>query len=204
LDEFGVEEKKYVLFTCHREENVDAKDRLISIMEGVKRFSAETGLPVIFPVHPRTRKRLEQFDLLDCVLSTHSFRMIKPVGYLAFLMLIKDAAIILTDSGGIQEESCILQTPCVTLRNNTERPESIAVGSNYVAGIDPKQIYTASMKMLGMERKWDIPFGDGLAAIRITDVVESALKNGVEVADLSKISRNRMDETFFMKEVNMK
>ena len=204
FETLGVRKGKYVLFTCHREENVDAKDRLKSIMDGVRRFSEHISLSVIFPAHPRTAKRLKEFGLLNGVLSTDSFKMIKPMGYLEFLMLIRHAAIILTDSGGIQEESCILQTPCVTLRNNTERPETIAVGSNCVAGVHPDSIHAASMKMLSIERKWDIPFGDGFAAVRIADIVESALENGVRVADLSRSLRKQLRETFLMEQVIIK
>jgi UDP-N-acetylglucosamine 2-epimerase (non-hydrolysing) len=200
----GVKKGQYVLFTCHREENVDERDRLNGIMDGVRRFSEESSLPVIFPAHPRTAKRLREFDLLNGLLTAASFKMIEPMGYLKALMLIKHAGIILTDSGGIQEESCILGTPCVTIRSSTERPETVAVGSNCVAGVHSDSIHAAGMKMLSIERKWDVPFGDGLATVRIADVVESALEGGAAVADLSRSLRNTFDETFLMKQVSVK
>jgi UDP-N-acetylglucosamine 2-epimerase (non-hydrolysing) len=102
----------------------------------------------------------------------------------------KHASVILTDSGGVQEEACILKTPCVTLRDNTERPETISVGSNVIAGTFPDKIVETSIRMLSVERRWDIPFGDGMAARRIIDIVEFALERGVRLADISTLSRS--------------
>jgi len=203
LENYGISEKKFIMFTSHREENVDVKYRFKNILKGVEGVGSKTGMPVIFPAHPRTRKRLKEFGMLEKVLSSKHIKLIKPVGYLTFLLLIKHAAVILTDSGGIQEESCILHAPCVTLRDNTERPETLSVGSNIIAGTDPDNIYKASMKMLTVERKWDIPFGDGFASVRIVDVVESVLKKRVDLIDISRKLRYEMGETFSMKGVNV-
>jgi UDP-N-acetylglucosamine 2-epimerase (non-hydrolysing) len=189
LSEMGLKEGEYFVLTSHREENVDVKLRLENILEGLKRVSTERCLPVIFPVHPRTRKRLEAFGLLAGLNSSERIRLVEPLGYLEFLVLIKNAALIFTDSGGIQEESCILRTPCITLRDNTERPETIDVGSNCLAGTDPKRIHNAANEMRNIERNWDIPFGDGQASGRIIDAVESALLRGVKLIDVSKKPR---------------
>ena len=96
--------------------------------------------------------------------------MIDPVGYLEFLTLESMAALLLTDSGGVQEESCILKVPCVTLRDNTERPETIGVGSNMLAGTNPEEMLAAAVRMMKIPRTWTNPFGNGDAAARIVDV----------------------------------
>jgi UDP-N-acetylglucosamine 2-epimerase (non-hydrolysing) len=103
-------------------------------------------------------------------LSTEGIRVIDPVGYLEFLVLESKAALILTDSGGVQEESCILSIPCVTLRENTERPETIDTGSNILAGTDPEKMLAAADRMIDIPRAWNNPFGSGDAARRIIDV----------------------------------
>jgi len=103
-------------------------------------------------------------------LSIEGIRVINPVGYLEFLLLESKAALILTDSGGVQEESCILSVPCVTLRENTERPETITVGSNILAGTNPEKMLAATDLMIDIPRTWNNPFGDGDAAHRVIDV----------------------------------
>jgi UDP-N-acetylglucosamine 2-epimerase (non-hydrolysing) len=102
-------------------------------------------------------------------------KKIKAVGYLDFLLLMAKADIVLTDSGGIQEETCILKVPCVTIRDNTERPETLELGSNFIAGTDPDMILAGMRKMLSVERQWANPFGDGNAAKRIVDVLMNYL-----------------------------
>ncbi len=103
--------------------------RLAEILTGLRKVSAQFGLPVVFPMHPRTQKMVREFSL-----STEGIRVMDPVGYLEFLVLESNAALILTDSGGVQEEGCILSVPCVTLRENTERPETIDAGANILPG----------------------------------------------------------------------
>ncbi len=103
-------------------------------------------------------------------LSTEGIRVIDPVGYLQFLILESKAAVILTDSGGVQEESCILSVPCVTLRENTERPETITAGSNILAGANPEKMLEATKHMMDIPRTWNNPFGEGDAAHRVIDV----------------------------------
>lgn len=158
LRDLGLKEKGYFLATAHRAENVDDRARLKEILKGFSLISEEFSLPVVFPVHPRTRKRIEEFGLdLDGV------RAIDPVGFLEFLQLEAGARLALTDSGGVQEETCILGVPCVTLRENTERPETLEVGSNLLAGADSVVILEKTDLMMGADNGWANPFGDGKA-----------------------------------------
>jgi UDP-N-acetylglucosamine 2-epimerase (non-hydrolysing) len=165
LEELGLESSRYFLVTAHRAENVDDPLRLADILNGLKQISEHFGFPVIFPMHPRTQKMVSEFSL-----STEGIRVIDPVGYLQFLILESMAAVLLTDSGGVQEESCILSVPCVTLRENTERPETVTAGSNILSGTNPEKMLAATDQMIDIPRTWDNPFGDGDAAHRIIDV----------------------------------
>ena len=126
------------------------------------------NIPVIFPIHPRTRKMMNKYKI-----TTRQVTVIPPVGYLDFLVLEANASLILTDSGGVQEESCILGVPCVTLRENTERPETLDVGSNLLAGTVPNIILQKAIQMSQKEPHWLNPFGDGKAANKILDIIES-------------------------------
>lgn len=165
LEELNLEPAEYFLVTAHRAENVDDYIRLADILAGLKNISAQYGLPVIFPMHPRTQKMVREFSL-----STQGIQVIDPVGYLEFLILESKAALLLTDSGGVQEESCILSVPCVTLRENTERLETIDTGSNILAGTNPEKILEAVVRMIDIPRTWNNPFGKGDAAYRIIEV----------------------------------
>jgi UDP-N-acetylglucosamine 2-epimerase (non-hydrolysing) len=156
----------YFLVTLHRQENVDREDRLRNIIEGLELLAQESKSRIIFPVHPRTRKRMAQFNI-----SANRIELIEPLGYLQFLKLLNDAKLVLTDSGGVQEEACILKVPCITLRYNTERPETLEVGSNVLAGTEPKSILEKTMLMINKEKNWENPFGDGKAAKRIIETI---------------------------------
>lgn len=201
IEQFGVDSNSYILCTSHREENVDNPARLNNILSGIRRAATETGLHAIFPVHPRTKKRMVEFGLLEGLLKENVIKVIEPVGYLEFLMLIKNAALILTDSGGIQEEACILHTPCVTLRDNTERPDTLGIGSNALAGTMPDDIVAEALRMMRLERSWPIPFGDGKAAVRIANIVESVVNCEVHLADVRLRSRTSYKETFRLVEL---
>jgi len=172
LKKYGAKEDEYILLTLHRQENVDSKNRFKSIIKGIELASKELGLPVIFPIHPRTVKEMDRFSLKF----GQRINMIKPLDFLSFLYFEANAALVLTDSGGVQEESCILKVPCVTLRENTERPETINIGANIIGGILPESIVKASRKMAGIKRNWKNPFGDGRASERILDALLKNLK----------------------------
>jgi len=164
---FDISPKGYVLVTAHREENVDAPARLSGILDGLGRVRAAFDIPVVYPMHPRTRKCLDRFELAV----PKEVTVIEPVGFLEFLQLEANACVVLTDSGGIQEETCILEIPCVTLRDNTERPETLEVGSNVLAGTTPERILSCAEEMIDKKGGWQNPFGDGNAAKKIVDTL---------------------------------
>jgi len=167
LEKLSLKTNSYILLTLHRQENVDSKETLLNIIEGVSRFAEQRNLPVVFPIHPRTEKMLHTFDIsLPKIIQT-----VKPTGYLDFISLEINTCLIMTDSGGLQEEACILQVPCVTLRNSTERPETIAVGANSIAGTSSDSILQNAQKMINKDRDWKNPFGDGKTAERIVDIL---------------------------------
>jgi len=165
LNDLGLRPKDYILATAHRAENVDNRTRLEGMIEGMRKAGDELGMEVLFPMHPRTVGRVKEFDL-----SLDGIRVIEPVGFLDFLSLESNAGLILSDSGGVQEEACILGIPCVTLRDNTERPETIEVGANMLAGAEQQKILSAAKAMAGRQG-WENPFGDGAASRQILDAI---------------------------------
>ncbi|MBA7642715.1 UDP-2,3-diacetamido-2,3-dideoxy-D-glucuronate 2-epimerase [subsurface metagenome] len=169
LGQLNLAPRKYFLVTLHRQENVDNPARFSSILKGLNKIADEFHLPVIYPIHPRSQRRMSEFDL-----KPQSLTLMEPVDFLDFLQLESNARLILTDSGGIQEESCILGVPCVTLRNNTERPETLEVGSNIIGGTISRKILECSQIMLGKENNWQNPFGDGKAGERIVSIITGA------------------------------
>ncbi len=173
LEELELEAQQYFLATAHRPENVDEHDRLEGILNGLKRVSEEFNMPVVYPVHPRSRKMMETFKMH----TNGSIRLIEPLDYIDFLQLERNSRLVLTDSGGVQEETCILGVPCVTMRDNTERPETIEVGANMLAGTEPRRILECTKKMIGKNNHWKNPFGDGKAAGRIMRVMAMVRRN---------------------------
>ena len=163
--------KNYFLLTVHREENVDNKKTLTNIIDGLRKIcKIYKDYQIVFPIHPRTKDRIEKFGLRD-KLTIENLKIIDPVGYLDFLALLYNAKLVLTDSGGVQEEACILKTPCVTLRENTERPETVQVKANVIVGNDPEKIFEGVKKMIKIKCNWYNPFGDGKTAEKIIDVI---------------------------------
>lgn len=168
---FGVEHGGYCLLTLHRPANVDDPGALSAILSAVDR----SELPVIFPVHPRTRARLDTPELRDLLRRTQAIRLVEPVGYLEMLALEQGAAMILTDSGGVQKEAFMLGIPCVTLRAETEWVETVEAGWNHLAGADPERIIFAMGVARSVQGEPPPLYGDGHAAERIASVlVESA------------------------------
>lgn len=157
LKTLNLKPKKFIILTTHREENVDNKLNLENILKAANEIAEKNKIQVIFPIHPRTQKMIEKFGLKI----PKKIKTIPPIGYLDMLILMGNALIILTDSGGIQEEACILKVPCVTLREKTERPETVEVGGNIVVGTDNKKIVTETAKMLKKKINWRNPFGNG-------------------------------------------
>lgn len=173
IKEMGLENGRYAVVTVHRQENVDNKERFKAILTGLSRISCENDYPIVYPIHPRTKKMIETFKLEKYLGSIRNLVVCEPMGYLEFLGIEAKAGLIVTDSGGIQEEACILGVPCVTLRDNTERPETIEAGSNMLAGTDPDKIANAAREMMQKKGGWENPFGDGKSAKRTIDILIS-------------------------------
>ena len=169
-----IERGKYFLVTAHREENVDHRDKLFGILNGLKNIVEHYDIPIVFPIHPRTRKRLEEFGLMNQLNSIKNIKLIEPLGFFDLLALEANAKLVLTDSGGIQEETCSLRVPCVILRDRSDRSESLNIGASMLAGCDPDKILSMTEIMINKNRDWENPFGDGRAAERIIDYI---LKN---------------------------
>ena len=172
LDTLRLRKANYFLVTAHRQENVDTKDRMSGILEGLELVHRKFRLPLVYPVHPRTSRRIKEFGLTI----PPGVKHIEAIGFLDFLTLEANAALILTDSGGIQEEACILKVPCVTMRDNTERPETLEAGGNILAGTNPGTILDSAEKMLSVPKDWPNPFGDGLAGARIVAAIYETQK----------------------------
>ncbi len=166
LSELNLKKGEYFLTTVHRAENTDKKERLSSILTGFEQIYQAFSLPIIFPAHPRTVKKIREFDLKI----PDGTKLIEPIGYLDFLQLEGGAKLILTDSGGLQEEGCILGVPCITLRDNTERPETVDVGANVIAGVS-SNISQLAKEMTDSEISWNNPYGGGNAAELIIDKI---------------------------------
>ncbi|MDD3491791.1 MAG: UDP-N-acetylglucosamine 2-epimerase (non-hydrolyzing) [Candidatus Pacebacteria bacterium] len=172
LKKLNLQKNQYFLITAHRAENVDNQERLKGILKGIEMINKEFSLPVIYPIHPRTRKMLKEFKLSI----PKNIKLIEPLGYLDFLLLQKNAKLILTDSGGIQEEACIMKVPCITLRDNTERPETLIIKSNILAGTNPEKILKSAKKILNSKRQWKNPFGNGLAGEKIIKIIKKSIQ----------------------------
>jgi UDP-N-acetylglucosamine 2-epimerase (non-hydrolysing) len=173
--DFKTGKGEYAVLTLHRPSNVDDKAVLQGLLESAATIAERT--PVIFPVHPRTRATIEKFGLSH-LLDRPDVLLLPPMGYLEMLGLMQDARVVLTDSGGIQEETTALGTPCITLRNNTERPITVDEGTNTIAGNDPARILAAyEAQLAGAGKAGRIPhFWDGRAAERIAAIVLDWLK----------------------------
>jgi UDP-N-acetylglucosamine 2-epimerase len=171
LARFGVAERRYAFLTLHRAENVDDRNTLQTILHGVAHAADEAGLTVVFPVHPRTAQLFARFGigLAPC------FRQVPPIGYRECLALQAGARVVLSDSGGLQEEAAILQVPCVTLRTSTERPETLDGGGNILAGVDAAGIARAVERSLLAGPGGPHPYGDGHTAERIVSVLREHL-----------------------------
>lgn len=177
--------RRYALLTLHRPANVDDRDAFLNILAGLEELT--TDCPIVFPAHPRTQRRIKEFglephlgmngtavtgDARDSGYRRHGIVLTDPLGYLDFLCLMKGATLVVTDSGGIQEETTCLGIPCVTVRENTERPVTVEIGTNTIAGTNKERIKDAIRRQMrrkpsgGLPKKWD-----GRAATRIVDVL---------------------------------
>jgi len=169
-ERFGFADSTYGLATIHRPSNVDAPEPAGLISRTL--LEVAKSLPLVFPVHPRTRGKFEEFGLLESLIEA-GVQLIEPLGYLEFLDLMEGAAVVLTDSGGIQEETTFLGVPCITLRENTERPITIEVGTNQLLPIDPEIVAAEVADILGspVSNRAVPPLWDGKAAPRIVEIL---------------------------------
>ena len=176
LDQLDLVERTYAVLTLHRPSNVDEQNAFARILDALAEIARR--VPIVFPAHPRTRKMIEELGLAKRVTDIQDFRMIEPVGYLDFLRLMSSARLVLTDSGGIQEETTVLGIPCITLRENTERPITVEMGTNTIAGTDTKKIVTAAQRALDNppdKSNLRVPeYWDGRTADRILDALSSS------------------------------
>ena len=165
-EEFELMQGNYFVLTLHRPGNVDEKEKLKSFINEIVLNS--NNLPIIFPVHPRTAKILKEIGI-----EFSNLKYVEPLGYLEFNYLVKNAKAVITDSGGITEETTVMNIPCLTLRDNTERPETVTIGTNELVGTNPKSIALYLQKLLeGKWKKGNIPEKwDGKTADRIIDIL---------------------------------
>jgi len=187
LQNIGVEAGKYGVVTLHRPSNVDSTENLRNILDALSEIARH--LPLIFPVHPRTRGKMSEMSFssglqintgdagINAASCANGIILSEPLGYLDFLTLMKDAKIVLTDSGGIQEETTVLGVPCLTLRENTERPVTISEGTNILVGANKDKIVAEAKKSLNGSKDFgSIPYlWDGRAAERIVDIIVNGL-----------------------------
>lgn len=173
LQQLKIERQAYTLLTLHRPSNVDNVKSLKNIIEALEEI--QNRIKIVFPIHPRTKKKIEEYGLMNRIQQSENIILTDPLGYFDFGKLVYDAKFVMTDSGGIQEETTVYQIPCITIRDNTERPVTILEGTNELAGSDKKKIVDFANKILeGNWKKGSIPeLWDGKTADRIVNVFEN-------------------------------
>ncbi|MDI3476011.1 MAG: hypothetical protein PWQ79_1551 [Thermococcaceae archaeon] len=180
LERLDLNPKEYILITAHRAENTDSRENLLRLVEILE------SLPMmaVYPIHPRTENRLKEFGLWERVASIENLVITKPLGYLDFLRLEKNAFAVMTDSGGVQEEAIILDVPCLTLRYNTERPETVKAGGNVLVGLEKERVLHYLQKLIEDQEFYEKmakapnPFGDGKAGERIAKILVELYERG--------------------------
>jgi len=177
LDEMRLTPKRFATITLHRPSNVDDPSVFGGLLDAIEVI--QNDMPVVFPIHPRTRKNIDLFGWSERVDKMPGLRLVEPIGYLDFLKLNANAFVVLTDSGGLQEETTVLKVPCITLRENTERPVTCESGSNQLAGVRPAAILAAYQRIKdGQLPEPGIPdLWDGKAAERIADILAENAEN---------------------------
>ncbi|OPY32668.1 MAG: UDP-N-acetylglucosamine 2-epimerase [Methanomassiliicoccales archaeon PtaU1.Bin124] len=167
ITDLGLECGHYILVTVHRQENTEKPEILKNILTGLARISNETGYPIIFPAHPRTINTIKE----NGIEIPQAIRIIEPLGYIDFLRLQMESGLIMTDSGGVQEEAFMLCVPCVTLRNETEWVDTIEAGANVLAGTEVENIVACAKKMISSKRDWQLP----IAQASPSDIIVSTV-----------------------------
>ncbi len=178
LESLDLTNKDYIVSTFHRPSNVDKKEDLEKIVKFIEEVTKTTTL--VIPIHPRTKSKLKEFRFLDKLETNKNLKLTGPLGYVEFIKLVKNSRCVVTDSGGIQEETTYLKVPCITMRENTERPVTITEGSNFLVGTDHEKLFKILSSILNGEsiKQSNIPeFWDGKAAVRIRNIILSKLYN---------------------------
>jgi len=173
-DEFGLEKGKFIVITLHRPANVDEEDKLKKLLDEI--INNSRNVPLIFPVHPRTAKILKNLGI-----SHPRLLLVEPMGYLEFNYMVENSMAVITDSGGITEETTVMGVPCMTLRDNTERPETITIGTNELLGTNPEAIKPVLDKLFaGNWKKGNIPeLWDGKTAERIVEIITQKISDEI-------------------------
>jgi UDP-N-acetylglucosamine 2-epimerase (non-hydrolysing) len=173
VEALGLTKGGYAVCTLHRPSNVDTRDAAENTVRALEILLEQ--MPVILPIHPRTNAKLSEFGLIDRITQSPNLKMVEPLGYLEFMCLMDNARVVFTDSGGIQEETTVLGTPCLTFRENTERPITITEGTNQLIGLDPSRLSEALDRLSREEQKATKPpeYWDGHASERIVDILLS-------------------------------
>ncbi|MBI5393394.1 UDP-N-acetylglucosamine 2-epimerase (non-hydrolyzing) [Candidatus Woesearchaeota archaeon] len=175
LHDLGLEKGKYIAATLHRPSSVDDKRTFANLLDAFEEIQKK--MKIVLPLHPRSKKKLQDFGLQSKIEKMQNLLIIEPVGYFDFLKLMMDAKLVITDSGGIQEETTFLGIPCITTRNNTERPVTIELGTNVLVGLDKNKIIDETLKVLSGNAKKGIapPLWDGNAAERVVKIIVEKL-----------------------------
>ena len=168
---------EYFLVTAHRSENVDDPDSLKQILEGLKKIHSKFGKKIIYPIHPRTLDKLKGMKIPKGITT------IKPLGFIDFCKLEKNALCMITDSGTIPEESLYFKKPCVTIRESTERPEYIEAGASILSGLNPKNILESTNLIMShnSDWDWDVSLGDGKTASKVVNILRGKSRKILEV-----------------------
>lgn len=208
-----IEFEKYIALTLHRAENVDNDERLKHIANSLINLNYN----IVFPLHPHTRKSLEKNGLYEKIANSSHIQITKPLGYLDFLYLLSNSQMILTDSGGVQEEAITLNIPCVTLRYNTERPETISAGGNVLAGTEEEEIRSNIESILTDDNLYNSmvnaknPYGEGNSSEIIVNIIEESFKdNSIQIRQSEEILEfkgyylKKIDEKITVKEYEEK
>ena len=170
LAKFKLKKNRYFLITLHRPELVEYNEKLQKVLKILNKIGEMKNLPIIFPIHPRTKKNIKRARQFSAI----SF--IEPIEYYNFLILLKNSKLVYTDSGGIQEEAYFFKTPCVTIRNNTERPQTVLYGKNILSGYEPKSIIKCTSLALKKKQKSNKIFGTGNASLKIYQHIKKIQK----------------------------
>jgi UDP-N-acetylglucosamine 2-epimerase (non-hydrolysing) len=164
----GVINKRFGVLTIHRQENVDSPEKFKRVITALEKID----YPIVYPIHPRSKKMAKKFGLLERMNKNKNLIVIEPVGYMDFLCMLSNSNFVLTDSGGVQEEAVILNIPCITLRDSTERQETVEIGANVLVGTNTKKIVGETKKLIHRSKvNYKNPYGDGKSGERILDIL---------------------------------